>query len=663
MLRKRQVMAVTSSAVVVAASLMTRAATYEVGAAKPFTSIQSALDQAQADLLNNVYSVPATITVYSGTYNEQVFVPADPTNNQFINTKYDGWTLQAAPNANVLVRGSITFGSNKEFMTLDGINIDNSNAGDADPFLDSALNFDGVTSRDNTFKNAVIYGLNPDDNAVRGNFSYGVNTLDHVTIYGVDYGMTGNSNAAFVVKNSIIAGSANRGFFSTQPSSIQYSDVYGNNPNFGGGQSNDGGNLNFGTGLDPLFVTTDPNNPYFLYLNPLSPAAHTGQGNTNMGARPVFDPHWDVDSDGAWPATSNWMFAIVPNSTNTKAVFGDVITASRTVTLSSSQTVGHVVFDNGNSYVITGSSALNLSVTTGEADITVNAGSHTISAPINVNSSATVTVTPANSTLSLTNTMTYGASVTLTKAGAGTLLVKNVRSSGLTVSGGLVRMTADSSSAGVSRVDALAIASGARLDLGANKLVTQSAAGTWNGSAYTGVTSLVASGRGSGTWNGATGIVTSQTTATSGNLTSIGIARASDIRPATVSTTAVWAGQTITGTDTLVMYTYGGDATLDGKINIDDYVRIDSGVAGNLTGWSNGDFNYDGKVNIDDYTTTIDANIGNQNGFVFPTASGIDAGVAGSVAAVPEPAVSLISSIGALAMLTRVRRSRRNLCP
>ena len=80
---------------------------------------------------------------------------------------------------------------------------------------------------------------------------------------------------------------------------------------------------------------------------------------------------------------------------------------------------------------------------------------------------------------------------------------------------------------------------------------------------------------------------------------------------------ALWAGQTITGTDTLVMYTYGGDANLDGKINIDDYIKIDTGIAAGLTGWSNGDFNYDGKVNIDDYTTVIDANIGNQNGFFF----------------------------------------------
>jgi hypothetical protein len=98
------------------------------------------------------------------------------------------------------------------------------------------------------------------------------------------------------------------------------------------------------------------------------------------------------------------------------------------------------------------------------------------------------------------------------------------------------------------------------------------------------------------------------------------------------------------------MYTYGGDATLDGKINIDDYVKIDSGIASSLTGWSNGDFNYDGKVNIDDYTTVIDANIGNQNG-IFPTAGGES-----GVTAVPEPSSVALVLAGTAFLGSRRRR-------
>ena len=54
--------------------------------------------------------------------------------------------------------------------------------------------------------------------------------------------------------------------------------------------------------------------------------------------------------------------------------------------------------------------------------------------------------------------------------------------------------------------------------------------------------------------------------------------------------------------DTLVKYTYYGDANLDGKVDASDYSRIDNGYLNHLTSWYNGDFNYDGVVNGSDYT-------------------------------------------------------------
>jgi hypothetical protein len=232
--------------------------------------------------------------------------------------------------------------------------------------------------------------------------------------------------------------------------------------------------------------------------------------------------------------------------------------------------------------------------------------------------------------------------------GAGTI----VASAGASITGDVVKP-----GTGVFRVvGAFALTAGKKLDLTEGKMIHANGdVGTWTGSSYTGLTGLIKTGRNGNTlplWDGV-GIVTSQTTAISGNFHSIGIARASDVRTATISTTAIWAGQTITGTDVLVMYTYGGDATLDGKINIDDYVRIDSALFSGAKGWSNGDFNYDGKVNIDDYTTIIDANLGNQNGFVFPTGSGIGESI--SMVAVPEPTL-LGLTLGGVTLLTRRRR-------
>jgi cytoskeletal protein CcmA (bactofilin family) len=80
------------------------------------------------------------------------------------------------------------------------------------------------------------------------------------------------------------------------------------------------------------------------------------------------------------------------------------------------------------------------------------------------------------------------------------------------------------------------------------------------------------------------------------------------------SQTATFAGQPVDSTAVLVKFTWGGDANLDGKINIDDYGRIDGNVAqsGSVFGWFNGDFNLDGKINIDDYGI-IDGNINQQD--------------------------------------------------
>jgi hypothetical protein len=101
------------------------------------------------------------------------------------------------------------------------------------------------------------------------------------------------------------------------------------------------------------------------------------------------------------------------------------------------------------------------------------------------------------------------------------------------------------------------------------------------------------------------------------------------------------------------MYTYGGDATLDGKINVDDYGRIDFNV--NLpgaAGWFNGDFNYDGKINVDDYGI-IDFNVAVQ-GAPFPTGGSADLS---GVSAIPEPAS--IAWLAACGVANPLRRRRR----
>src|SRR5206468_3631243 len=144
-----------------------------------------------------------------------------------------------------------------------------------------------------------------------------------------------------------------------------------------------------------------------------------------------------------------------------------------------------------------------------------------------------------------------------------TLLLNNLHALSFSNNGGTVAIAPNGQVAGVSRTGTFDVSIG-RFDLSDNHLITTSSAGSWTGSSYTGITGSVASGRGLGNnWDGA-GIVTSQSNAVGSNYTTIGVARASDVIPSTATATTTWAGQAITGTDTLVMYTYGGDATLDG---------------------------------------------------------------------------------------------------
>src|SRR6185295_19580859 len=81
-------------------------------------------------------------------------------------------------------------------------------------------------------------------------------------------------------------------------------------------------------------------------------------------------------------------------------------------------------------------------------------------------------------------------------------------------------------------------------------------------------------------------------------LTTLGVATADDAG----YVGGIFGGVAVFSGDVLVMYTYAGDANLDGTINSDDYALIDF-YAGNSAahGYYKGDFNYDGDINADDY--------------------------------------------------------------
>jgi autotransporter-associated beta strand protein len=257
----------------------------------------------------------------------------------------------------------------------------------------------------------------------------------------------------------------------------------------------------------------------------------------------------------------------------------------------------------------------------------------------------------STNTLTATGNLTYTGATSV--AGGRLALATNLTAtSGVTVSGGTLELTTGGGNNRVIHTPSIAVTGTGRLNIQDNKLVTATPVGTTTGTTYDGISGMIQSGRNGGGWTGS-GIVTSQTDATTSNFTSIGVATGQQVKGlANPSDTAVWGGRTVSGSDTLVMYTYGGDANLDGKINVDDYGRIDLNIPIGTTGWYNGDFNYDGKINVDDYGI-IDFNVGIQ-GAPFPTGTG--AGVSG-VSAVPEPAsLATLLIAGSTALPGRRRR-------
>jgi hypothetical protein len=286
------------------------------------------------------------------------------------------------------------------------------------------------------------------------------------------------------------------------------------------------------------------------------------------------------------------------------------------------------------------------------------AGSLNVTGAVAVESGRVLTKKGAGSA-ALVGGVTLQSNTSISVSG-GTLDVRNVTGSGgvFVNDGARLNVMPDGGPTGTSRVSALRVTTAGKLDLADNRfIVTSSDIGTASGGVYTGLSGFIQRGRSGGAWNG-NGIMTSMPDAASG-LTTIAIACAAQARGLGAGETALWSGATVSATDVLIMYTYGGDANLDGAITGDDYSAIDFGILSpGMSGYANGDFNYDGIISGDDYSV-IDFNILAQ-GTPFSTAP-VAAGVGAAVTAVPEPggaAVGLVA-LASLALRGGRKRARR----
>jgi len=186
---------------------------------------------------------------------------------------------------------------------------------------------------------------------------------------------------------------------------------------------------------------------------------------------------------------------------------------------------------------------------------------------------------------------------------------------------------------------------GGALDLTDKKLIVANGdIGSWNGTAYTGLTAAIASAYNYSAWDGP-GLTTSMPDA--GPL--IGITTlALSTADATFYAGNHFGGVGVNSGDVLVMYTYAGDVNLDGLVDASDYGIIDNYFQfPGTTGYANGDFNYDGIIDAGDYGL-ID-NAFQLQGPPIPTNGGAAAAShLAAVSAVPEPGVGALMAVAML---------------
>jgi hypothetical protein len=244
----------------------------------------------------------------------------------------------------------------------------------------------------------------------------------------------------------------------------------------------------------------------------------------------------------------------------------------------------------------------------------------------------------------------------LTKLGAGALSVSSFNLSALNVSAGAVVLLANGSKAGV--VSVLTIgdnttATTAKLDLNDNDLLIN-----YSGSSPVAtIRNLLIAGYNGGAWNG-NGLTSTFAQSHAGQ--GLGYGEASD-----VGLTAL-DGNTISAPAVVVKYTYYGDSSLDGKVDLgnDFNLFLQGFLKPNLptdaNRWVFGDYNYDGSTTTADFQLFVDGfkaqggQLGALDDVIQSSALLTVAQKAQLLEVVPEP-----TSIGLLAFAACVVAARR----
>jgi hypothetical protein len=186
---------------------------------------------------------------------------------------------------------------------------------------------------------------------------------------------------------------------------------------------------------------------------------------------------------------------------------------------------------------------------------------------------------------------------------------------------GSLAIAANGSPSNVSVTNTLSISSG-KLDLTNNDLIVTS-------TPLATIAAEITSAYNNGAWTGP-GLTSSHAAAIAADSanphkTALGYATASSLGLSSFD------GQSVSGANVLVRYTWTGDANLDGVVNALDFNAIATNFGGaSGKNWIQGDFNYDGTINTADFTALA-------SNFDQPVLASPPLG-----ALVPEPSVLLL---------------------
>lgn len=249
-----------------------------------------------------------------------------------------------------------------------------------------------------------------------------------------------------------------------------------------------------------------------------------------------------------------------------------------------------------------------------------------------------------NSVFSMTN-VTYGTTrFTVTKTGAGTLLIPRLNASTLTVSAGTAKLT-QNGAASVCNVFNIPVPDGVSagtLDMGTQKLVIDYPVAPAVSPLPFVLTNLQ-NGFANGTWDGPG--LTSSAARDSQSQTNKG---ALAYFEASQTGTTSFGGITVDASAICIMYTSQGDATLDGKTDTMDFNILAHNFGGSGKTSIEGEFTYDDSGTVD--STDFNVFLGGY-GSVIP----LSAPNLGAV--VPEPASIGVALLVPLMALRRHRRA------